>query len=132
MLFTLILGFCVLHYVYFNNMQINRWLYLSSSLREFTFAATLLEKNRPKQFPFYRNKLKNFISFSMTCKIILCSEFPDIPDKAGIKTIRRKRIQAIPRKRKKLNFMLEQSSEQWSRKKIDLKYKPLFLYNTDT
>ena len=68
----------------------------------------------------------------MTCKIILCSEFPDIPDKAGIKTIRRKRIQAIPRKRKKLNFMLEQSSEQWSRKKIDLKYKPLFLYNTDT
>ena len=48
----------------------------------------------------------------MPCKIILCSEFPDIPDKAGIKTIRRKRIQAIPRKRKKLNFMLEQSSEQ--------------------
>ena len=68
----------------------------------------------------------------MTYKIIICSEFPDIPDKASIKTIRRKRIQAIPRKRKKLNSMLEQSSEQWSRKKIDLKYKPLFLYNTDT
>ena len=68
----------------------------------------------------------------MTYKIIICSEFPDIPGKAGIKTIRRKRIQAIPRKRKKLNFMLEQSSEQWNRKKIDLKYKPLFLYNTDT
>ena len=48
----------------------------------------------------------------MTYKIIICSEFPDIPGKAGIKTIRRKRIQAIPRKRKKLNFMLEQSSEQ--------------------
>ena len=48
----------------------------------------------------------------MACKIILCSKFPDIPDKAGIKTTRRKRIKAIPRKRKKLNFMLEQSSEQ--------------------
>ena len=48
----------------------------------------------------------------MTYKIIIYSEFPDIPDKASIKTIRRKRIQAIPRKRKKLNSMLEQSSEQ--------------------
>ena len=31
------------------------------------------------------------ISCSMVCKIIFCSEFPDIPDKAGRKTRRRRR-----------------------------------------
>ena len=31
----------------------------------------------------------------MVCKIIFCSEFPDIPDKAGRETRRRRRIQAI-------------------------------------
>ena len=35
------------------------------------------------------------ISRSMVCKIIFCSEFPDIPDKAGRKTRRRRRTQAI-------------------------------------
>ena len=36
----------------------------------------------------------------MVCKIICCSEFPDIPDKAGRKTTRRKRrtTQAIAKR----------------------------------
>ena len=33
----------------------------------------------------------------MVCKIICCSEFPDIPDKAGRKT-RRRRTQAIAKR----------------------------------
>ena len=37
------------------------------------------------------------ISCSMVCKIIFCSEFPDIPDKAGRKT-RRRRTQAIAKR----------------------------------
>ena len=41
------------------------------------------------------------ISCSMVCKIIFCSEFPDIPDKAGRKTRtrrRRRRAQAIAKR----------------------------------
>ena len=35
----------------------------------------------------------------MVCKIIFCSEFPDIPDKAGRKTRgRRRRTQAIAKR----------------------------------
>ena len=42
-------------------------------------------------FPFYRNKKLNCISCLMVCKIFFCSEFPDIPDKAGRKARRRRR-----------------------------------------
>ena len=35
------------------------------------------------------------ISCSMVCRIICCSEFPDIPDKAGRKTRKRRRTQVI-------------------------------------
>ena len=34
----------------------------------------------------------------MVCKIIICSDFPDIPDKTGRKTRRRKRTQAIAKR----------------------------------
>ena len=34
----------------------------------------------------------------MVCKIICCSEFPEIPDKAGRKTGRRRRTQAIAKR----------------------------------
>ena len=34
----------------------------------------------------------------MVCKIIFCSEFPDIPDKAGRKMRRRRRTQAIAKR----------------------------------
>ena len=34
----------------------------------------------------------------MVCKIIFCSEFPDIPDNAGRKTRRRRRTQAIAKR----------------------------------
>ena len=37
-------------------------------------------------FHFYRNKQLNCIGCSIVCKIVFCSEFPDIPDKAGRKT----------------------------------------------
>ena len=42
--------------------------------RRSLFAATCSEK---------KIDLKNCVSCSMICKIIFCSEFPDIPDKAG-------------------------------------------------
>ena len=38
------------------------------------------------------------ISCSMVCKIIFCSEFPNIPDKTGRKIIRRRRTQAIAKR----------------------------------
>ena len=41
------------------------------------------------------SKTVNCISCSLVCKIVFCSEFPDIPGKAGKVTIRRKRTQAI-------------------------------------
>ena len=56
----------------------------------------VLKKNRPEKCPFYRNKQLNFIGCSVVCKIIICSEFPDIPDKAGRKT--RRRAQAIAKR----------------------------------
>ena len=34
----------------------------------------------------------------MVCKIYFCSEFPDIPNTAGRKTRRRRRIQAIAKR----------------------------------
>ena len=34
----------------------------------------------------------------MVCKIIFCSEFPDIPDKAGRKARRRRRTPAIAKR----------------------------------
>ena len=40
----------------------------------------------------------NCISCLMVYKIIYRSEFPDIPDKAGRKTRRRRRIQAIAKR----------------------------------
>ena len=60
-----------------------------------------LKKNRPEKFPFYKNKQLNCIGCSVVCKIIFCSEFPDIPDKAGRKTRtrrRRRRTQAIAKR----------------------------------
>ena len=38
--------------VYFNDVQMNRWLYLTRSLREFPSLRLVQKKNRPEKYPF--------------------------------------------------------------------------------
>ena len=66
----------------------------------------------------------------MVCKIIFCPEFPDILDKAGKKTRRRKRkrTQAIP-KRYAFHANTKKSSSQKKKKKkkkLRLKFSDVF------
>ena len=66
------------------------------SLLMYATCCIVLKKNRPEKFLFYKNKQLNCIGCSMVCKLIFCSEFPDIPDKAGRKT--RRTTQAVAKR----------------------------------
>ena len=67
---TMQTGFCLVLNVYFNDVQIKRWLYLSSSIYGIPLRCDLFRKRmNSKNFQFIGKKLK-CISCSMVCKII--------------------------------------------------------------
>ena len=67
---------------------------IKQSIRNYPSLRLVLKKNTQEKVPFYRNKQLNCIGCSVVCKIIFCSKLPNIPDKAGRRT-RKRRTQAI-------------------------------------
>ena len=70
-------------------MQTNGgYIYQVTSSESFPFAATCPEKE----------SARNWIVLVVQWSVIFCSEFPDIPNKAGRKTRRIRRTQAIAKR----------------------------------
>ena len=60
------------------------------------------------------SKMVNYISCLVVCKIVFCSEFPDIPDNAGKGRRRRRRTQAIAKR-----YAFHSNAISWYLHKID-------------
>ena len=76
-------GFCALLNVYFNDVLINRWVHLSSSLWGIPLRYNLFRKRLDQK--------KFLVSFLMVCNIFFCSECP----RYSRKVVQKKNIEKI-------------------------------------
>ena len=68
-------GFCPLLNIYFNNMQINRYIYLVVS-GETVLKRPVQKKNRPEKLPFIATNKLNCIGCLLVCKIFFLFRIP--------------------------------------------------------